>query len=194
MASAGRCTNRAVLALLARLGAGFDIVSGGELARVMAAGGEASKTLFSGVGKTAAEIELALKSGIGCLNVESQAELERIAGIAARLGRRAPIALRVNPEIDARTHPYISTGLRESKFGVPHAAAKRLYLAAARMPELELVGIGCHIGSLLVEPGPFVAAATRMGELVDDLAAAGRRGALCCRSAGQRRGRWSMRR
>jgi len=139
----------------------------------MAAGGEASKTLFSGVGKTAAEIELALKSGIGCLNVESPAELERIAGIAARLGRRAPIALRVNPEIDARTHPYISTGLRESKFGVPHAAAKGLYLAAARMPELELVGIGCHIGSLLVEPGPFVAAATRMAELVDNLAAAG---------------------
>src|SRR4051812_10122978 len=139
----------------------------------MAAGGEASKTLFSGVGKTAAEIELALKNGIGCLNVESQAELERIAGIAARLGRRAPIALRVNPEIDARTHPYISTGLRESKFGVPHAAAKRLYLAAARLPELELVGIGCHIGSLLVEPAPFVAAAMRVAELVDELAAAG---------------------
>ena len=166
-------SNLAVLALLARLGAGFDIVSGGELARVMAAGGEASKTLFSGVGKTEAEIELALKNGIGCLNVESQPELERIARIAERLGRRAPIALRVNPEIDARTHPYISTGLRESKFGVAHAEAKRLYLAAARMPEVELVGIGCHIGSMLVEPVPFVAAAKRLAELVDELAAAG---------------------
>ena len=166
-------SNLAILALLARLGAGFDIVSGGELARVLAAGGDPAKTLFSGVGKTAAEIELALKSGIGCLNVESPAELERIARIAARLGRRAPIALRVNPEIDARTHPYISTGLRESKFGVPHTDAKRLYLAAAGMPELELAGIGCHIGSLLVEPAPFVAAATRLAELVDELAAAG---------------------
>jgi diaminopimelate decarboxylase len=166
-------SNLAVLALLARLGAGFDIVSGGELARVLAAGGEASKTVFSGVGKTEAEIELALKNGIGCLNVESQPELERIAHIAERLGQRAPIALRVNPEIDARTHPYISTGLRESKFGVPHAEAKRLYLAAASMPQLELMGIGCHIGSLLVEPGPFVAAAKRLAELVDELAAAG---------------------
>jgi len=166
-------SNLAVLALLARLGAGFDIVSGGELARVMAAGGDPSKTLFSGVGKTEAEIELALKNGIGCLNVESQPELERIAAVADRLDRRAPIALRVNPEIDARTHPYISTGLRESKFGVPHAEAKRLYLAAARMPVLELVGIGCHIGSLLAEPAPFVAAATRLAELADELAAAG---------------------
>ena len=166
-------SNLALLALLARLGAGFDIVSGGELARVLAAGGDASKTVFSGVGKSEAEIELALEHGVGCLNVESQPELDRIARIASRLGRRAPIALRVNPDIDARTHPYISTGLRESKFGVAHADAKRLYLAAAGMPQLELVGIGCHIGSLLAEPAPFIAAAMRLGELVDELASAG---------------------
>src|SRR5919199_566571 len=166
-------SNLAVLALLARLGAGFDIVSGGELARVIAAGGDRTKTLFSGVGKSESEIEQALKHGIACLNIESQAELERVARIARRLGKRAPIALRVNPDIDARTHPYISTGLRESKFGVAHDDAKRLYLAAARLPELEIVGIGCHIGSLLAEPAPFVAAAKRLGELVDELDAAG---------------------
>jgi diaminopimelate decarboxylase len=166
-------SNLAVLALLARLGAGFDIVSGGELARVLAAGGDARKTLFSGVGKSVAEIELALAKGIGCINVESEAELERVAHIARRLARRAPIALRVNPDVDAGTHPYISTGLRETKFGVAHADAERLYLRAARMPELELVGIGCHIGSLLADAAPFVAAAARLGELVDRLAAAG---------------------
>ena len=166
-------SNLAVLALLARLGAGFDIVSGGELARVLAAGGDAGKTLFSGVGKSAAEIELALANGIGCINVESQAELERVACIAKRVARRAPVALRVNPDIDARTHPYISTGLRESKFGIAHAEAERLYLRAARRPEVELVGIGCHIGSLLADAAPFIAAAERLGELVDRLAAAG---------------------
>ena len=166
-------SNLAVLALLARLGAGFDIVSGGELARVLAAGGAAAKTLFSGVGKRESEIELALAKGIGCINVESEAELERVARIARGLSRRAPVALRINPDIDARTHPYISTGLRESKFGVAHAEAERLYLRASRMPELELVGIGCHIGSLLLEAAPFVAAAERLGELVDRLAAAG---------------------
>ena len=166
-------SNLAVLAVLARLGAGFDIVSGGELARVAAAGGDVRKTLFSGVGKSEAEIELALAKGIGCINVESEAELERVARLARQLGRRAPIALRVNPDIDARTHPYISTGLRENKFGVAHADAERLYLRAARMPELELVGIGCHIGSLLADAAPFVAAAARLGELVDRLAAAG---------------------
>jgi diaminopimelate decarboxylase len=166
-------SNLAVLALLARLGAGFDIVSGGELARVLAAGGAAAKTLFSGVGKRESEIELALAKGIGCINVESEAELERVARIARGLSRRAPVAMRVNPDIDARTHPYISTGLRESKFGVAHAEAERLYLRASRMPELELVGIGCHIGSLLLEAAPFVAAAERLGELVDRLAAAG---------------------
>jgi len=166
-------SNLAVLALLARLGAGFDIVSGGELARVLAAGGDAGKTLFSGVGKTEAEIEFALARGIGCINVESEAELERIARIARRLARRAPVALRVNPNIDARTHPYISTGLRETKFGVAHADAERLYRRAASLPELELVGIGCHIGSLLNEAAPYVAAARRLVELVDRLASAG---------------------
>ncbi|HEY3074455.1 MAG TPA: diaminopimelate decarboxylase [Burkholderiales bacterium] len=166
-------SNLAVLALLARLGAGFDIVSGGELARVLAAGGDAGKTLFSGVGKSEAEIEFALARGIGCINLESEAELERVARIARRLARRAPVALRVNPDIDARTHPYISTGLRETKFGVAHADAERLYQRAARMPELEPVGIGCHIGSLLSDAAPFVAAAERLVELLDRLAAAG---------------------
>ena len=166
-------SNLAILALLARLGAGFDIVSGGELARVLAAGGDARKTVFSGVGKSEAEIELALTQEVGCLNIESEAELERVAALARRLGRRAPIALRVNPDIDARTHPYISTGLQENKFGVAHGEAERLYLRAARMAELEVVGIGCHIGSLLADAAPFVAAAERLMLLVDRLEAAG---------------------
>jgi diaminopimelate decarboxylase len=166
-------SNLAVLALLAELGAGFDIVSGGELARVLAAGGTAGKTFFSGVGKSAAEIEFALAKGIGCINLESEAELERVARIAQRLGRKAPVALRVNPDIDARTHPYISTGLRETKFGVAYADAERLYQRAAGMAGLEVVGIGCHIGSLLNDAAPFVAAAQRLVELVDRLETAG---------------------
>ena len=166
-------SNLAVLALLARLGAGFDIVSGGELARVIAAGGDTRKTLFSGVGKREEEIEFALKSGVGCLNVESEAELSRVAAVARRLGKRAPIALRVNPDIDAKTHPYISTGLRENKFGVAHADAERLYARAAAMAELEPVGIGCHVGSLLVDPAPFVAAVERLAALVDRLESGG---------------------
>jgi diaminopimelate decarboxylase len=166
-------SNLAVLGLLARLGAGFDIVSGGELARVIAAGGDPRKTLFSGVGKSAAEIQLALEKNIGCINVESEAELERIEAVAGRLGKRAPIAFRVNPDIDAKTHPYISTGLSESKFGVAHADAERLYRRAAGMRSIEVVGIGCHIGSLQAEPAPFVAAAERLVALVDRLEAAG---------------------
>jgi diaminopimelate decarboxylase len=166
-------SNLAVLALLARLGAGFDIVSGGELARVIAAGGDPRKTLFSGVGKREDEIEAALENSIGCLNVESEAELARVATVARRLGKRAPIALRVNPDIDAKTHPYISTGLRENKFGVPHADAERLYARAAKMAELELVGIGCHVGSLLANPAPYVAAIERLAALVDRLEKAG---------------------
>jgi diaminopimelate decarboxylase len=162
-------SNLAVLARLARLGAGFDIVSGGELARVLAAGGDPRKTLFSGVGKSAGEIEYALQQDIGCINVESEAELTRVDGVARRLGRRAPIALRVNPDIDARTHPYISTGLRESKFGVAYADAERLYTRAASLAGVEVVGIGCHIGSLLGEAAPFVAAAERLVALVDRL-------------------------
>ena len=166
-------SNLSVLALLARLGAGFDIVSGGELARVIAAGGDVRKTLFSGVGKTESEIAAALEHGIYCLNLESEAELERVEAVARRLRRRAPVAFRVNPDIDARTHPYISTGLRENKFGVAHDEAERLCARAAAMPGIELVGIGCHIGSLLNESAPFVAAAERLVALVDRLEARG---------------------
>ena len=162
-------SNLAVLALLARLGAGFDIVSGGELSRVVAAGGDPGRTFFSGVGKTEAEIGLALAKGIGCVNVESEAELVRVDRVARQLGRRAPVALRVNPDIDPRTHPYISTGLRENKFGVAHDQAERLYVRAAKMGGIEVAGIGCHIGSLLTDPGPFVAAVERLVELVDRL-------------------------
>ena len=166
-------SNLAVLALLARLGAGFDIVSGGELARVLAAGGDARKTLFSGVGKSAAEIELALEKGVACLNVESAAELERVDAIARRRGQRAPIALRVNPDIDPRTHPYISTGLRESKFGVAYAEAEALYARAAQMAGIEIVGIGCHIGSQLTHAAPFAEAAQRIAALADRLERSG---------------------
>ena len=162
-------SNLAVLSQLARLGAGFDIVSGGELARVLAAGGDPGKTLFSGVGKSEREIQFALEKGIRCINVESEAELARVDRVAHALGRRAPIALRVNPDIDPKTHPYISTGLRESKFGVAHGEAERLYQRAASLKAIEVVGIGCHIGSLLIEAGPFVAAAERLVVLVERL-------------------------
>jgi len=160
-------SNLAILALMARLGAGFDIVSGGELARVLAAGGDPRKVLFSGIGKSETEIERALRAEILCLNVESAAELERVDAVAARIGKRAPIALRINPDIDAKTHPYISTGLRQSKFGVPIAEAERLYLEAASRAHLEPIGIGCHIGSLLADPAPWIAAAERVVELAD---------------------------
>jgi diaminopimelate decarboxylase len=166
-------SNLAVLALLARLGAGFDIVSGGELARVLAAGGAAGKTLFSGVGKSEAEIELALQKDLACINLESEAELDRVDAVARRLGRRAPVAFRVNPDIDARTHAYISTGLRETKFGVAHEDAERLYARAAALAGIEVVGIGCHIGSLLADAAPFVAAARRLVDLVERLEATG---------------------
>lgn len=165
--------NLAVLALMARLGAGFDIVSGGELARVLAAGGDPRRVLFSGVGKSEIEIAQALEAGILCLNVESEAELERVDAVAKRLGRRAPIALRVNPEIDAKTHPYISTGLRKSKFGVPFADAQRLYQEAARRKHIDPIGIGCHIGSLLADPAPWIEAAERVIELADRVARMG---------------------
>ncbi|MGH8705947.1 MAG: diaminopimelate decarboxylase family protein, partial [Burkholderiales bacterium] len=155
-------SNLAVLALMARLGAGFDIVSGGELARVRAVGGDPRKVLFSGVGKSEAEIAQALEAGILCLNLESEAELERVEALAARLGVRAPVALRVNPDVDAKTHPYISTGLRQSKFGVAYADAERLCREAARRAHLELVGIGCHIGSMMTSAAPFIDAAARI--------------------------------
>jgi diaminopimelate decarboxylase len=166
-------SNLALLALLARLGAGFDIVSGGELARVLAAGGDPHKTLFSGVGKTEAEIRFALEKDIGCINLESAAELTKVNAVAERLGKRAPVAVRVNPDVDAKTHPYISTGLRESKFGVSHAEAEKLYKRAAALPHVQIMGIGCHIGSQLVETAPFLAAVERLAALAARIEAAG---------------------
>jgi len=166
-------SNLAVLALMARLGAGFDIVSGGELARVLAAGGDPRKVVFSGVGKTQAEIEQALHARILCLNLESEAELERVSATAARLGVRAPIAFRVNPDVDAKTHPYISTGLKDNKFGIAYADAERVYRGAARHENLELVGVGCHIGSQLTSAAPFVDATARILALTERLERAG---------------------
>jgi diaminopimelate decarboxylase len=166
-------SNLAVLSVLARAGAGFDIVSGGELARVLAAGGDPRKTVFSGVGKSEAEIELALEKNILCLNLESEAELERVERLARRKGRRAPVAFRVNPDVDAKTHPYISTGMLENKFGVPHTEAERLYAKAAAMGAVEVVGIGCHIGSQLAEPAPLLAAVERLAALADRIQARG---------------------
>ncbi len=163
----------AVLNLFARLGTGFDIVSGGELARVLAAGGDPGKVVFSGVGKSAAEMRVALEAGILCFNVESESELHRLNRVAGELGRTAPISLRVNPDVDARTHPYISTGLRQNKFGVPIAQAHALYRLAASLPHLAIVGIDCHIGSQLTDLSPLADAADRVLALVDALAADG---------------------
>jgi diaminopimelate decarboxylase len=140
-------SNLAIIEMLARAGAGFDIVSAGELRRVIAAGGKPSRTVFSGVGKSAAEIREALAAGVRCFNVESEAELERLDQIAGAMGVRAPVSLRVNPDVDAGTHPYISTGLRENKFGIAHDDALAAYRRAHRLPHLEVIGIDCHIGS-----------------------------------------------
>jgi len=166
-------SNLAILNLFARLGAGFDIVSGGELARVLAAGGSPSKIVFSGVGKTEAEMRAALDAGIMCFNVESEAEIDRLDGVARAAGVRAPISLRVNPDVDPKTHPYIATGLRQSKFGIDFGDALRLYRRAAALPGLRVVGIDCHIGSQLTESGPFAAALEKVLDLVDMLAAHG---------------------
>jgi diaminopimelate decarboxylase len=166
-------SNLAILNLFAGMGAGFDIVSGGELARVIAAGGDPGKVIFSGVGKSAAEMRYALDSGILCFNVESAAELARLAAVAAQMGKRAPVSFRVNPDVDARTHPYISTGLKESKFGVEFDAALDLYRAATRLPQIEVIGIDCHIGSNLIEYAPLIEALDKMLGLVDQLAAEG---------------------
>jgi diaminopimelate decarboxylase len=166
-------SNLAVLNLLARLGAGFDIVSVGELERVLAAGGDPAKVIFSGVGKRADEIRRALEVGIRCFNVESESELARIARIAVELGRTAPVSLRVNPDVDAQSHPYISTGLKENKFGIDIHAAEAVYRDAAARPGLEVVGIDCHIGSQLTSLGPFVDALERVLALADRLAAQG---------------------
>lgn len=162
-------SNLAVLNVLAKLGSGFDIVTGGELARVLAAGGEASKIVFSGLGKTEADIERALEVGIACFNVESYAELARIQKVAAKLGTKAPISLRVNPDVDAKTHPYISTGLKENKFGIPSDSVFETYQYAASLPNLEIIGIDCHIGSQLTETKPFVDALDRVIMMIDQL-------------------------
>ncbi|MGB9093644.1 MAG: diaminopimelate decarboxylase [Gallionella sp.] len=166
-------SNLAVLNLLARLGAGFDIVSGGELQRVLAAGGDAGKVVFSGVGKTVAEMRMALDAGILCFNVESDAELDRLDRVAAGMGKIAAISLRVNPDVDAKTHPYISTGLKQNKFGVAYDDALGLYRRARSLPNLRITGMDCHIGSQLTETSPFIAAAEKILLLVDALAKEG---------------------
>jgi len=166
-------SNLAVLNVFARLGAGFDIVSGGELQRVLAAGGDAGKVVFSGVGKSVAEMRLALEAGILCFNVESEAELERLNEVAGGMGKIAPVSLRVNPDVDAKTHPYISTGLKQNKFGVAYGDAILLYRRANSLPHLHITGIDCHIGSQLTEVSPFIAAAEKILALVDALAAEG---------------------
>jgi diaminopimelate decarboxylase len=165
--------NLAVIRRFAELGSGFDIVSGGELARVLAAGGSAAKTIFSGVGKSAAEIEFALKAGIKCFNVESLPEMERINAVAGRLNLRAPVSLRINPDVDAQTHPYISTGLKDNKFGIAMRDAEAAYRRAAELPHLRVVGIDCHIGSQLIKLDPLVEACERILALADRLAAQG---------------------
>lgn len=167
--------NLAVLDVLARLGAGFDIVSAGELERVLAAGGDPAKVVFSGVGKRRAEMARALEAGIRCFNVESVPELERLEAVAAALGRRAPVSLRVNPDVDPETHPYIATGLRDSKFGVPIEEAEAVYRRAAALPHLEVVGVDCHIGSQLTSVSPFLDALDRVLALVDRLTESGTR-------------------
>jgi len=163
-------SNLAVLGILAQAGAGFDIVSRGELKRVLAAGGQAGRVVYSGVGKTYSDIEFALQQGIGCFNVESISELSLINEVADQLDTPAPISLRVNPDVDAKTHPYISTGLKDNKFGIAHEQALDVYAQAAAMSHIEIVGIDCHIGSQLTEVAPFVAALDKVIELVQALA------------------------
>ncbi|MBS1217640.1 MAG: diaminopimelate decarboxylase [Proteobacteria bacterium] len=162
--------NLGVLDVFARLGSGFDIVSGGELARVIAAGGDPRKVVFSGVGKTAAEMRQALATGILCFNVESAPELELLSRVAGEMGVTAPVSLRVNPDVDAKTHPYIATGLKENKFGVAYTEALAIYRRARDLPHLHIAGVDCHIGSQLTEVAPFIAALERVLALVDALA------------------------
>jgi diaminopimelate decarboxylase len=166
-------SNLAILNVFAGMGAGFDIVSGGELKRVLAAGGDARKVVFSGVGKTAAEMRMALEADILCFNVESAAELERLNEVAGDIGKVAPISLRVNPDVDAKTHPYISTGLKQNKFGVAYTEAVALYRKARALPHLRITGMDCHIGSQLTETSPFLAAAGKILALVEVLAGEG---------------------
>lgn len=166
-------SNLGVLNVLARLGAGFDIVSRGELERVLAAGGQADRIVFSGVGKTRDDMRRALEVGVHCFNVESTDELERLQQVAAELGAMAPVSLRVNPDVDAGTHPYISTGLKENKFGIAIADAEAVYARAHELPNLEVVGVDCHIGSQLTSLPPFLDALDRLLALIDRLAVRG---------------------
>ena len=166
-------SNLAVLNVFARLGASFDIVSGGELARVLAAGGKAENVVFSGVGKRADEMREALEAGVKCFNVESIPELDRLNAVAASVGKTAPVSLRVNPDVDAKTHPYISTGLKSNKFGVAFDEARATYRAAAAMTHLEVVGIDCHIGSQITEIAPYLDAVDKLLELVKQIEADG---------------------
>ncbi len=166
-------SNLAILDLFARMGAGFDIVSGGELQRVLAVGADPQKIVFSGVGKSVEEIRLALNTGILCFNVESAPELERLNDVAVALGKKASVSLRVNPNVDPKTHPYISTGLKEAKFGVAYESARALYRRAASLPGIAVAGIDCHIGSQLLDPAPFVEALDRLLALIDQLAGDG---------------------
>ena len=163
----------AVLQVFAQAGCGFDIVSGGELARVITAGGDPSKVIFSGVGKTRAEMQQALRAGIACFNVESEAELEVLSEVAQAMGLRAPVSIRVNPNVDAKTHPYISTGLKDNKFGVAHENALQTYQRAAQLPGLEVVGIDCHIGSQITDISPYLDAMDRVLDLVDAIERSG---------------------
>jgi diaminopimelate decarboxylase len=163
----------AVLQVFAQAGCGFDIVSGGELARVIAAGGDPAKVIFSGVGKTRAEMQQALRAGIACFNVESEAELEVLSEVALALGMRAPVSIRVNPNVDAKTHPYISTGLKDNKFGVAHEIALQTYQRAAQLQGLEVVGIDCHIGSQITDISPYLDAMDRVLDLVDAIERSG---------------------
>jgi diaminopimelate decarboxylase len=167
------CSNIAILQLLARLGSGFDIVSEGELARVLHAGGDPAKIVFSGVGKTEREMEKALNAGILCFNVESVAELHQLAGVACRLGVKAPVSLRINPNVDPKTHPYIATGLRNNKFGIEWEKAISAYQEAISLEGLNVVGLDCHIGSQISDLKPMVEAMGRMVELLDQLKALG---------------------
>ncbi|WP_434357571.1 diaminopimelate decarboxylase [Parasalinivibrio latis] len=162
-------SNIGVLNVLARLGSGFDIVSQGELERVLAAGGDPAKVVFSGVGKTAAEMRRALSVGIKCFNVESEPELDRLNQVAGDMNLTAPVSLRINPDVDAKTHPYISTGLKENKFGIAFDRAEEVYGYAASLPNLEVCGIDCHIGSQLTELGPFVESTDRLLALIETL-------------------------
>ncbi|GLX12223.1 diaminopimelate decarboxylase [Pseudomonas straminea] len=166
-------SNIGVLNVLARLGAGFDIVSSGELERVLAAGGEPSRIVFSGVGKSRDDMRRALEVGVHCFNVESGVELERLQKVAAEMDVKAPVSLRVNPDVDAGTHPYISTGLKENKFGIDIEQAEAVYARAAELPNIEVIGVDCHIGSQLTTLEPFLDALDRLLLLVDKLAARG---------------------